>query len=103
MMKWHNQDIDGQTIRCQLELNPRFFNRSRSETQPTDIDKARGRSRSRPRNATSLRSDSDHCTSDITSKPLNDKEIKELDRDIRLSAEPIRNVIHARSQTNKPK
>ncbi|CAF1659539.1 unnamed protein product, partial [Adineta ricciae] len=97
MKKWNNQNSDGQTIKCQLELSPILFNRSRSETQSMNRDRAR----SRPQDATSLRSDSDHCTRDITLKPLNNNEIKELDRDTRLFAEPIRNVIHAQFQTKK--
>ncbi|CAF4743695.1 unnamed protein product, partial [Rotaria sp. Silwood2] len=55
MTKWHNKNIDGQLIRCQLELNP-IRQRSRSRPASIDGELKRNRARSRPRDACSVQS-----------------------------------------------
>ncbi|CAF1416937.1 unnamed protein product [Adineta ricciae] len=103
MSKWHNVNIDEQTIKCQLELNPVLSNsvsRSRSETASLNGEEKRQRSRSRPQDTYSLRSNLEmnkDSTSDFTSKSFDNKE---LGRDDRISGKAMRDATRVSSQPN---
>jgi len=106
MTKWHNKDIDGQKIKCQLELNPIMFahyNRARSRAGSIDeeLEHHRPQSRSRPRDAYSLRSSqetSDLGDTDNTMSISFDN--REMDRDRRISGKALSDVIRTPSKTN---
>jgi hypothetical protein len=101
MTKWHNKDIDGQKIKCQLELNPITRARSRAGSIGEELEHRRPRSHSRPRDAYSLRSSqetSDLGDTDNTMSISFDN--REMDRDRRLCGKPLNDIIRTPSKTN---
>jgi len=104
MTKWHNKDIDGQKIKCQLELNPipsTRHDRSRSRAASIDGELKRHRSCSRARDAYSVQSSqetSDLGDSDTTMSITFDN--READRDRRISGKALHEITRTPSKTN---
>ncbi len=84
IMKWHNQDIDGQRIKCQLEFHPRF-NRARSPTASVDGKSNHHYSFSRSLGTRSLHSSQGTSDlEDIDNITSTSSENREMDRDSRI-------------------
>jgi hypothetical protein len=106
MTKLHNKDIDGQKIKCQLELNPisyarRDVSRGRAASIDGELKPTRARSRSRPRDTYSLRSSkeaSDLGDPDDTLTITYDN--RELERDRRISGKALYDITQTPSKTN---
>ena len=107
MGKWHNKDIDGQKLKCQLEFNPTgSTQRSRSIRPASSIDgdgfsSGRARSGSRPRATRSVQSDlnkSDMC--DIDNEPLSILDNRELDGNRRIIRKATEEILRSSSITN---
>jgi hypothetical protein len=104
MTEWHNKDIDGQKIKCQLELNPGSFaryNRARSPAASINEEPKHHRPRSRPRDARSLRSSQE--TSDLedtSSTMLVSFDNREADRDRRICGKALNEITRTPSKTN---
>ena len=104
MTKWHNKDIDGQKIKCQLELNPILHSRrdgSRSRAVSIDGEPKQRRARSRPRDTYSVRSSqetSDLGDTDDTLTITFDN--REVDRDRRISGKALNDITRVLSKTN---
>jgi hypothetical protein len=100
MTKWHNKDIDGQKIKCQLELNPRP-NRARSLAASADEQPKHHRPRSRSRDARSLHSS--QGTSDLGDTGnimLISFDNREADRDRRICGNALNSITQTVSKTN---
>ncbi|CAF3817147.1 unnamed protein product [Rotaria sp. Silwood1] len=104
MTKWHNKNIDGQLIKCQLELNPISFghrHRSQSRAASTDGELKRKRCRSRPRDACSVQSSQE--TSDLGDNG-NSLSItfdnREVDRDRRICRKAFDDITRTPSKTD---
>ncbi len=100
MTKWHNKNIDGQKIKCQLELDPRP-NRARSLAASADEQPRHHRPRSRPRDARSLHSSqetSDLGDTDNTMSISFDN--READRDRRICGTALNGITQTQSKTN---
>lgn len=100
MNKWHNHVIDGQKIKCQLEVNPISpvrRNRSQSRAASTDGELTRQRSRSRPQDTRSEGAFNLEDANNIMSTTFNNKE---LDRDRRISGKTLNQVIQMSSKAN---
>jgi hypothetical protein len=96
IIQWHNKDIDGQKIKCQLELNPRIFahpNRARSPARSIDEEPKHRRFRSRSRDARSPQSSQE--TSD-----LEDKDNGELDKDRGICGNALNGITQTLAKTN---
>jgi hypothetical protein len=96
MIQWHNKNVDGQKIKCQLELNPRLFphpNRARSPAGSIDEETKHRRFRSRSRDAHSSQSSQE--TSD-----LEDKDNGKADKDRRICGNGLNDITRTLSKTN---
>jgi hypothetical protein len=92
MTKWHNKDIDGQKIKCQLELNPRP-NRVRSLAASVDEQPRHHRPRSRPRDARSLHSSQGTSDLDDTDNIMSMSfDNREADRDRRICGNALNSI-----------
>ncbi|CAF1067890.1 unnamed protein product [Rotaria sp. Silwood1] len=104
MTKWHNKNIDGQLIKCQLELNPILFthrHRSQSRAALADREQKHNRCRSRPRDASSIQSSQE--TSDLgdTDKTLSITcDNREMERDRRIIRKAFNDITPTPSKTN---
>ncbi|CAF4214561.1 unnamed protein product [Rotaria sp. Silwood2] len=104
MTKWHNKNIDGQLIKCQLELNPiPLAHRQRSRSRPASIDGElkRNRARSRPRDACSVQSSQE--TSDLGDTDNNLSitfDNREMDRDRRIFRQAVNSITRTPSRTS---
>ncbi|UJR16960.1 hypothetical protein I4U23_003858 [Adineta vaga] len=102
MTKWHNKPSDGQTIKCQLELNPKSADHSNhTRSRPASIngdDKSHG-SQTRLYDAYSLRSsDETSRFADTDDTTLSTVDNREIDRDRLISGRALRDI--ASSLTN---
>ncbi|CAF1406093.1 unnamed protein product, partial [Rotaria sordida] len=104
MTKWHNMNIDGQLIKCQLELNPIPFahrHRSRSRAASTGEELKHCRWRSRPRDACSVQSSQETSDPGDTDNTLSiTLDNREVDRDRRICRKAFNDITRTPSKTN---
>ncbi len=104
MTEWHNKDIDGQKIKCQLELNPGSFaryNRARSPAASINEEPKHHRSRSRPRDARSLQSSQETSDLEDTASTMSVSfDNREVDRDRRICGKALNDITQTLSKTN---
>jgi hypothetical protein len=102
---WHDKDIDGQKLKCQLEVNPiSFAQRARPRSRAASIDEelkcSSTRSKSRPRQAESVQSNQETSVFDnadiIASTPFDNRG---ADRDRRLFGKAMEGIIPATQKT----
>ncbi len=104
MTKLHNKDIDGQKIKCQLELSPILYAHRdgfRPRAASVDGELKRARARSRPRDTYSVRSSkeaSDLGDGDDTLTITYDN--RELEKDRRISGKALHAITQNLSKTN---
>ncbi len=104
MIQWHNTDIDGQKIKCQLELNPiksaRHY-RSRSRAASSDGELKHHRSRSLPRDACSVQSSQETSDLENTDNTMSITfDNREADRDRRICGKVLSDITRTPSKTN---
>ncbi len=100
MIEWHNQDIDGQKIKCQLELNLRP-NRAPSPAASADGKPKHHRPQIPQRDARSLQSSQGTSDLDDTDNiNLISFDNKEVDRDRRICGKPLKDITQTLSKTS---
>ncbi len=104
MSKWHNKVIDGQKIKCQLELNPiPVAHRSRSRPRAASIegDLILRRPRTQPQDAQSVQSSQETSVFGDTDNTMTIQfDNREADRDRRICGKALNDITRSRSKSN---
>ena len=104
MIKWHNKKVDGELIKCQLELNPVSStnrHRSRSRAAPTNGELKHHRCRSPPRDSQSVQSSQETSVfGDNDSVMTITLDNRDLDRDRRICGKAFKDISRTSSKTN---
>jgi hypothetical protein len=102
MIEWHNKEINGEKVKCQLELNPiapAHYNYSRSRATSIDGEPKRQRSRSRPQETHSVQSSYDtYELEDIDNTMSITFNNLEAERDRRISGKALSEVTQTLSK-----